>query len=880
MAHYDSEKNRFNPDNRFIGDIEDGKRYPFACYTKEESDAKYAPISTSTDLTALTAVVATKAAQSDLTTLSGVVDTKASQSDLNTLSGVVDTKASQTDLTTLGETVSDLTTTVSGKASQSDLNALSDTVATKASSSDLSTLSATVNTLSTAVASKASNSDLAALARVVDTKASASALATTNSTVATKASQTAVDNLTTLVDGKASQASVDSLNGVIASKANSSDLFETNIAVATKAEKSAVDSSVANLQAQINNIVTPVTQDAEVENARVGADGTSYESLKVRIDTEVTELDTKITNVLDTTLETEKYIVDNFSKGSTARLSDNDYIFFYKAVIPKGSYIKSMVLNTYNDYNEYYSKVYILTMSGTTCTILENYAIPATGVVEINYFAEQDVYVGVCGNGSTQYSTDMSKMNDTTMYVSRTDLTNATQRNDIVLISKLKVQVPLSSDVYNKAEIDNTIDETTNIDVDFINNMGKTETGFNNDDDNIIYYANPVPAGKMISKIILKPSPTLNTTYSKVYLLTVSGSTVSIVKAIPITPPINTSGHTIDINYTTDTDTYVGICGRGSTKYSVDTTGTADHCKYVSRTTLTNPTDRNDIVLISDIKVRDKVVDNVYTKSEIDRLITPENIITVGTGKDYEKLALAVYIGVQTPNTTLIVYPQTYDFVEELATLDTQNTTGLSLYNNIHIKFLPGAKIVCNYTGPNTYINQNFSVFNANITKDDADFTLENVEIEASNIRYCIHDEMHNGADESYKHVYKGCKMSLDNSANPVWSATQCIGGGLGINGNIEIEDCLFSTESTDSSELVDVSYHNNDVTSCVSKVNLKNSKLSGTARFSYHGTSALKTRCIVSNCSLAEAPIKRAESVGSTVDNIDLIAYCNEIRS
>lgn len=78
----DTTRNRFNPDNRFIGDIENGLRYPFACYTKEESDERYAIKSTETDLTALTAVVATKANQSDLTALASVVDTKAAQSDL------------------------------------------------------------------------------------------------------------------------------------------------------------------------------------------------------------------------------------------------------------------------------------------------------------------------------------------------------------------------------------------------------------------------------------------------------------------------------------------------------------------------------------------------------------------------------------------------------------------------------------------------------------------------------------------------------------------------------------------------------------------------------------------------------------------------------
>ena len=38
----DWEKNRFQPETRFIGDIEDGKRYPFGVYTKEERDERYA----------------------------------------------------------------------------------------------------------------------------------------------------------------------------------------------------------------------------------------------------------------------------------------------------------------------------------------------------------------------------------------------------------------------------------------------------------------------------------------------------------------------------------------------------------------------------------------------------------------------------------------------------------------------------------------------------------------------------------------------------------------------------------------------------------------------------------------------------------------------
>lgn len=66
MSHYDDTKNRFNPCNRFIGDIENGLRYPFACYTKEESDERYARKTTETDLAELEALVNTKASQADL----------------------------------------------------------------------------------------------------------------------------------------------------------------------------------------------------------------------------------------------------------------------------------------------------------------------------------------------------------------------------------------------------------------------------------------------------------------------------------------------------------------------------------------------------------------------------------------------------------------------------------------------------------------------------------------------------------------------------------------------------------------------------------------------------------------------------------------------
>lgn len=63
MSHnYDNTRNRFNPENRFIGDIEDGKRYPFGCYSKEEADERFALKETVTALQTAIAAINTQIA--------------------------------------------------------------------------------------------------------------------------------------------------------------------------------------------------------------------------------------------------------------------------------------------------------------------------------------------------------------------------------------------------------------------------------------------------------------------------------------------------------------------------------------------------------------------------------------------------------------------------------------------------------------------------------------------------------------------------------------------------------------------------------------------------------------------------------------------------
>lgn len=71
------------------------------------------------------------------------------------------------------------------------------------------------------------------------------------------------------------------------------DLETLDFALNNKADKA----TTTSLQSQINEIITPVTQDAEVQNARVGSDGTSYTTLKERLDTENTSIQGNITEL-------------------------------------------------------------------------------------------------------------------------------------------------------------------------------------------------------------------------------------------------------------------------------------------------------------------------------------------------------------------------------------------------------------------------------------------------------------------------------------------------------------------------------------------------------------------------------------------------------
>jgi hypothetical protein len=188
------------------------------------------------DLQALTSTVAGKALATDLTALTSTVNTKAAASDLTALTAVVGGKALASDLTATNSTLSALTTTVGGKASASDLSALTSVVGTKALASDLSTTNNTLTALTTTVGGKALASDLA----------------TTNSNVAAN---------TTAIGLRATTASVTALQSTVTQ--NTAD-------IATKATTAALNTEKGRIDGLLNTTVPALQADTALRLLRSG----------------------------------------------------------------------------------------------------------------------------------------------------------------------------------------------------------------------------------------------------------------------------------------------------------------------------------------------------------------------------------------------------------------------------------------------------------------------------------------------------------------------------------------------------------------------------------------------------------------------------------
>lgn len=255
-----------------------------------------------------------------------------------------------------------------------------------------------------------------------------------------------------------------------------------------------------------------------------------------------------------------------------------------------------------------------------------------------------------------------------------------------------------------------------------------------------------------------------------------------------------------------------------------------------------------------------------------------QHIVTVekdGTG-DFDKLTDAINYATLFMDSIVYVGDGTWDLIAEfgggLNNISSSNW-GLYLGNRVHVIFSSNSKVTANYTGSNTNVLRYFSPFNTG----KYGFTLENATIEASRCRYCVHDERGEETDH-YESHYINCSMLMDNSNNEAWTTAQCIGGGLGRSGYIDIDGCVFDSNMWGGI----VSYHNCAYANSKSNINLHNSyfKRHGTFRLCWYGVSTEITTAYVSGCSFASAIVHRAETESATVENTAVVEWNNVIRT
>lgn len=272
----------------------------------------------------------------------------------------------------------------------------------------------------------------------------------------------------------------------------------------------------------------------------------------------------------------------------------------------------------------------------------------------------------------------------------------------------------------------------------------------------------------------------------------------------------------------------------------------------------------------------------VWTSWQLDGF---ESITIAADGSgDYTSFVKGLAEAVKTPNSYVYVKEGTYDIIAEYKALygDSffENYTSTSdqgpiLCNGVTVEFAPNAYLVCDYTGNNSAVQNRFSPLNSGTASNigGKGFTLINCHLTDHNVRYSMHDERNFNTDY-YHNRYIGCHFIHDKGNGSGY--VQALGGGLGQNGLIEIDNCIF--ESVTSTDAI-VSWHNCKNAGSRSQIFIRNSMVKGKVRFSYYGESTLISTMIVTGCKMYAEPIKTQEASSYTTDNVEILAWGNTIE-
>ena len=281
---------------------------------------------------------------------------------------------------------------------------------------------------------------------------------------------------------------------------------------------------------------------------------------------------------------------------------------------------------------------------------------------------------------------------------------------------------------------------------------------------------------------------------------------------------------------------------------------------------------------------KNKVV-AIYKKTkDVKREVIEREVIEVGYNKEFTKLTDAISYAYEKGNVTINVIGGTYDIIDELSSQMNPDSFSYDVYGpkigrGMIINFTHDSNVICDYSGTNQIIKKFFSPFNTVSSSGvgtDGDFEINGLNLHCKNVRYCIHDEM-GGQWNKYKHKIKNCNLYIDNrETSDLWGPHQTIGGGLGVRGEIEIENCISVSEGIGNAPTI--SYHNCSEQQAYSKVRVSNSYLNSTVGAISLGTATRKTEFILNGNSFGYKPT--ISTGDGQIENVEILAYNNEIRS
>ena len=257
-------------------------------------------------------------------------------------------------------------------------------------------------------------------------------------------------------------------------------------------------------------------------------------------------------------------------------------------------------------------------------------------------------------------------------------------------------------------------------------------------------------------------------------------------------------------------------------------------------------------------------------------------IIHIGTGQQYTTLREGFAAAPE--GATVYIHPGTYDLTQEFSDV-ISNHSGkvLALGGNRHYIFEAGSYVKALFDNTDRWVYDNFEPFYVN-----GDFVLEGLNIEASNTRYCVHDELEGTGTQIHKYI--NCVMKYTNTHSDI-TYVQCIGGGLGEHCTIVIDGGSYQSVTSHGSPAINngdpayfqtpITYHNGANANADSTIVIKNVLLvdRGFIRLGSYGPSTTKSKVYISNCSMALPPLIMRENTEYDVVNFELVELLNEKR-